>query len=298
MRATVVMVILVGLAILLTASAVHCDRTTSNPTAGGLVTAGPMGLTVFPAFPTSAGMVEIRVHGGDKQPVKALRVDGTTQFFVEVTEVPTKATYTLGVLPPGEYTFSLFQQINDTPICTHKLIDQTNFTVKSGGETGSGRLLLLLEGPDQSKAEVLLRKEQPHVNWLLGNMAVLRIIPGLEGSYKELLVNDPKIKRIELNQVGSIPECPPPLSPAVVPGALVISFSDRVTHSEAEEALSHLPPRVVDCHSVDNISPGEGEKAELSVVLMDVPRNWEAFFLNRYLHFPGVATGLIVGKKQ
>ena len=298
MRAIVMMVMLVGLAVLLTASAVHCDRSTSNPTAGDLITASPTGLTVFPKFPTSAGMVEIRVHGGDKQIVKALRVEGTTQFFAEVTEVPTKATYTLGVLPPGEYTFSLFQRTNDTPICTHKLIDQMNFIVKSGGETGSGRLLLLLEGPDQSEAEALLRKEQPHVNWLLGNMAVLRITPGLEGSYKDLLDDDPKIKCIELNQVGSIPECPPPLGPAVAPGALVISFRDGVTHSEAEESLSHLPPRVVDYQSVDKFSLGEGEKMEFSLVLMEVPQDWEAFFLERYLHFPGVSTGLIIGKRQ
>ena len=298
MRATVVIVMLVGLVIFLTAPMVHGDGTTFNPTAAGLITASPMELTVFPECPTSAGVVEIRVHGGGKQTAKALRVDGTTQFFIEVTEVPTKAIYTLGVLPPGEYTFSLFQRPDDRSICTHKLIGQMSFTVKSGGGTGSGQLLLLLEGPDQSKARGLLQKEQPHVNWLLGNIVVLRIIPGLEESYKDLLGNDPRIKRIELNQVGSIPECPLPLGPAVVPGALVISFRNGVTHSEAEEALSHLPPRVVDYEPVDKFSPGEGEKAELSVVLMDVPQSWEAFFLNRYLHFPGVATGFIVGKKQ
>lgn len=277
--------ILLAVIALLMVQAIRADRT---PLLRAVDKSQPpqLGLTVHPAKPTTADLVEVRVGGGGVKPEQALRVTGANAFFVEVLEVPARATYTLGALAPGEYTFSLFQRVPSTPFCSHELLGEVRFIVRSIAPEGSGRLALLLTGVDRGGAQALVEEENPQVSWPFGGTALIQFIPGLETTYRQLLLEEEKVKAVELNSVGSIPECPPPLGPAFAPGSLLVSFQEGLSRPQAEALLRQLPPQLEAFQPIIwNL---------LVFAKVRVPQGWERLFLRRYLRRPEVLYGWVL----
>lgn len=254
-------------------------------------------LTVFPENPTSADSVEVRVGGGGAFQ-QALLVTGSNAFFAEEVEPPQQATYVLGALTPGVYTFSLFRQVPGSLFCSHVLIAELTFTVvRPEGFSGS-ELILLLLASNENEVQSVVARERPKAEWLFGNLAVLSVVPGLEGRYASLLRQSPFVKSVESNAVGFIPECPPPLGSAVALGSLLVSFKDEVARSEAEAFMAGLPPKLEKWESLTKIGLDLQDQITIrpqmrSVAWVRVPAGWEALFLKRYLVQPEVLCGLI-----
>jgi len=245
----------------------------------------PLKLSVFPARPTSADVVEIRVGGGG-QTRRALSA-GSNAFFVEGADLSQRATYTLGALTPGDYSFSLFQQQPGTPFCTHELKGKLDFTVSAVDAPSGSELILLLLAANEAQAQTLIARERPRAEWLFGNTVALSVIPGLERSYARLLRQNPLVKFVESNDVGFIPECPPPLGPAVALGSLLVSFKDGVARREAEASLNGLPPQLEGWESLLKFDQG-AQSVKRSAAWVRVPADWEALFLGRYLRHQSV----------
>ena len=277
---------------LFTGQAIRDDRAASQR-ASDAPEAASLEPALFPEAPTSADMVEVRIGEGSEDPEQALRVAGSNEFFVEVIEVPAQATYTLGALAPGEYTFSLFQQIPGTLFCSHELLGELSFTVKPAPRMGSGLVFLVLKGVNRSEAEVLVEGENPQVSWLFGEVAVLQLIPGLEASYRQLLRGRPEVEAVELNSVGFIPECPPPLGPAVAPGSLLVSFQEGIERKQAEALLRQLPPQLEAFWQLPLLI-----WHPLAFTKVRVPQGWEHLFLRRYLELPEVLYGWVFAPRR
>jgi len=253
--------------------------------------ASSLGLTIFPKVPTSADIVEIRLNGGG-EPKQALRATGTNIFFAEVLKIPERVTYTLGALAPGEYSFMLFLRVSDTSSCSHKLLSELSFEVQPAVPEGSGQVMLLVQGLTREGTHRLVEQEAPKMRWLFNNLAVLYLIPGLETSYRKLLHERPEIDLVELNSIGFIPECPPPLGPSFVPGSLLVSFKEGINRGQAEALVYRLPPQLEAFRALD-LSVDAPALAKVSV-----PQNWEGLLLRRYLHHPEVIAGWVIPPRR
>jgi hypothetical protein len=282
--------ILLAVLVLFVVQAIQTDRGVSPSRAVAESQTASLELAVSPAAPTSADIVEIHWGGGSGTPEQALRVAGSNQFFIEVLEAPTQATYILGALAPGVYTFSLFRQLPGVPSCRHELLGELHFTVKPAGQTGSGLLVLWLRGLDREGARALVEREGPQVDWLLERTAVLHLIPGLEESYRQLLQGRPEVEAVELNSIGFIPECPPPLGPAIAPGAVLVSFREGIERAQAEGLLGRLPPEIEAFRGVSLLS----WEMPFASARVGVPQGWEQLFLRRYQRYPEVFHGRVV----
>lgn len=292
MRQILFLALLLTMAALLIGQAIHSDQEAS-PRADNDREATSLRLAISPEVPTSADLVEVRLGGGSETSEQALRATGTNTFFAEVLEVPEQATYTLGALAPGEYSFMLFRQVPGTPSCSHELLGELNFSVQPAAPEGSGRLTLLLRGVTRQGARALVEQENPRVSWLFGNLAVLHFIPGLESSYQELLLEQPEVDFVELNSVGFIPECPPPLGSAFAPGSLLVSFQEGIGRTQAEALLRRLPPQLIAFQALELSLMEPPTLMEVSV-----PRGWERLFLRRYSRYPRVIIGWVIPPRE
>lgn len=249
-------------------------------------------LVVFPQRPTVADLIEVRFHGGG-EPRRAWRVSGANAFFVEELDLPARATYALGALAPGEYTFSLFHQVPGERGCRHERVAEVRFTVHPPqAPVGFGQLLLFVEPSNPQQQKALIERENPASQWLFGSSAVLNVIPGLEETYLGALEDRPEVAFLELNAVGFIPECPPPLNPAVAPGSLLVTFKEDVPRPQAEALMQRLPPEWVRSLSSTVFAQDKGE-TPFDIVWVQVPQGWEALFLQRYERYPEVRCGFI-----
>jgi hypothetical protein len=247
---------------------------------------------------TSADLVEVRVgNGNSSAPQQALRA-GASNFYATVTQAPSHATYTLGALAPGAYAFSLFRTVSSILSCTHELLGKVSFTVKAASNTGSSQIALTIPELAKGIAEELIERENPKVQWLFDNWAAVSFVPGLESAYSQLLRARPEVASIELNAIGFIPECPPPLGPAFAPGSIVVRFKDNISRAQAEAVVRQLAPQFVRFQAAPQ-SPLAKEVprgVKLIQALVHVPSDWEALYVNRYKKYREVLEAEVIPK--
>jgi hypothetical protein len=252
-----------------------------------------LNLRLFPEAPTTEDFVEVQLGGGGPaQP--ALRASGSNSFYISAAEPPTQATYTLGVLAPGDYTFSLFRTVPGALFCTHELRGRIEFTVRPALPSGSGRLILLLDLDSREAAQSLIERENPQTRWLFDTWVQLLFLPGLEAAYAQELRGRPEVAAFQLNSVGFLPECPPPLGAAFAPGSLLVKFREGIGRSQGEEFLRRLPPELRDFQLLPRGGSQWAQWPERALAQVQVPSGWEALFLQRYLRYPQVLAGWVV----
>ncbi len=274
------------------------DIYTHDPVPEEVTPVGPR-LDVLPSAPRISDSIKVLVGRNEDAPVRQPdRASRQAVFYDVVDEVPEEAVYELGALRPGSYKFVLLRQVGEEEQCVFEELVELEFSVHEAAVTAdqhhAGKLILLLETESQASAFQAVASEKVKVSWLFDMWARALIPPGMERSYRDLFARLDGVTNVDLDWIGSIPECPPPFGPAYSPGRLAVRFDPELSREQVEQLVAELPPRLTRWESgYGDVNEENATKRARSRAWVSVPPGWEEWYLQRYLALPQVLGGRV-----